>query len=459
MVPISREAAERAGIVVAAAGATTGTATLRVPGVIEPDAYRSVAVTALVSGRVTRVAGELGQRVRRGQTLAEIYSPELAEAHTKYTSALARLGAHDRELQRTQQLVRIGAASQQELDGVHAEHAAQSAEVESARSRLVLLGVPNASLERGPAGRPVETTSQVPSPIDGVITERAANAGLNVDPAMMLFRVVDLSHVWVVASAYEKDFGILRVGASAVVRVAAYPGLSLQGRISYIDPQVNPETRTARVRVEMPNTPSEQLRLGMFVDVDLASAEPAAVPVVPREAVQTIADRTVVYLVHPVREGEFIERRVIVGRVRGTQLEVLEGLAPGDVIVTRGSFFVRAERERLALGGPTSNSPPAAATPAPGAQPGRSADFAIRVSERGFEPAIIRVRKGQAVRLTFTRTTNLTCAKEVVVPSLKMRRALPLDMPVAVEFTPQGQEVSFACGMDMVRGTVLVLAQ
>ena len=299
VVPISREAAERAGIVVAAAGATTGTATLRVPGVIEPDAYRSVAVTSLVSGRVTRVAGELGQRVRRGQTLAEIYSPELAEAHTKYTSALARLGAHDRELQRTQQLVRIGAASQQELDGVHAEHAAQSAEVESARSRLVLLGVPNASLERGPAGRPVETTSQVLSPIDGVITERAANAGLNVDPAMMLFRVVDLSHVWVVASAYEKDFGILRVGASAVVRVAAYPGLSLQGRISYIDPQVNPETRTARVRVELPNTPSEQLRLGMFVDVDLASAEPPAVPVVPREAAQTIADRTVIYLAPP----------------------------------------------------------------------------------------------------------------------------------------------------------------
>lgn len=314
VVPVSREAAEGAGILVAAVGTTTGATTLRVPAVIEPNAYRSVAVTAQVSGRVTRVAEELGQRVRRGETLAEIYSPELAEAHTRYRSAVARLRAHDQELRGTQQLVRIGAASQQELDGVHAEHAARTAEVQSARSRLILLGVPGAALERGSEERPPETTSHVPAPMAGVVTERAANVGLNVDPATMLFRVVDLSRVWVVASVYEKDFGMLRVGAPAVVRVPAYPALSIDGRISYIDPQVNAETRTARVRVEVPNTPGEPLRLGMYVDVELAGAAPAAVTVVPREAVQTIARGTVVYKVNPANAGEFIEQTVTVGR-------------------------------------------------------------------------------------------------------------------------------------------------
>jgi RND family efflux transporter MFP subunit len=460
VVPVSREAAERAGILVETVGTTTGAATLRVPAVIEPNAYRSVAVTAQVSGRVTRVAGELGQRVRRGVTLAEIYSPELAEAHTRYTSAVARLRAHDQELQRTLQLVRIGAASQQELDGVHAEHAAQTAEVQSARSRLTLLGVPGAALERGSEDRPPETTSHVPAPIGGVVTERAANVGLNVDPAMVLFRVVDLSHVWVVASVYEKDFGMLRLGAPAVVRVPAYPKLSIDGRISYIDPQVNPETRTARVRVEVPNTAGEQLRLGMYVDVELADGAPAVVTVVPREAVQTIAQRTVVYKVNPANAGEFIEQTVTVGRADGTSIEVLEGLSAGDVIATKGSFFIRAERERLGLGpgGPAPNASPVhAAVPASAVSAGGSVqDVAVRVTERGFEPATIRVGRGQAMRLTFTRTTDATCAKEVVVPTLKLRRPLPLDTPVTVELTTQNQDIAFACGMDMLRGTLLV---
>ena len=458
VVRISKEATDRAGILLETVGTTMGTASLRVPGVIEPNAYRSVAVTALVSGRVTHVAGELGQRVRRGQPLADIYSPELADAHTKYTSARARLDAHDRELQRTQELVRIGAASQQELEGVHAEHAAQAAEVTSARSRLALLGVPNAALDRGSEGQSLETTVQVPAPIDGVITERAANVGLNVDPAMMLFRVVDLSHLWVVASVYEKDFGAVRLGLPATIRVAAYPALSLEGRVSYIDPQVNPETRTARVRVEVRNTHGEPLRLGMFVDVELASPAAAAVPVVPREAVQTIARGTVVYKVNPPREGEFIEQTVTVGRAVGTTVEVLEGLVTGDVIATKGSFFIRAERERLGLGGPPSSTlstEPAAAPASIGSEAHSVRDIAVRVTEKGFEPSTIRVSKGRPVRLTFTRTTDATCAKDVVVPALKIRQALPLDTPVGVEFTPQTQEVAFACGMGMLRGTVL----
>jgi multidrug efflux pump subunit AcrA (membrane-fusion protein) len=132
-VPLSQDAARRAGIVVAPVVSGASGTELRLPGVVEPNAYRQVVVTPLVAGRVTKVGPALGDRVRRGETLAEIYSPALAEAQTRYVSAQAMLDAHDRELQRTEKLVELGAASRQELEKIHAEHAAQTAAVQSAR--------------------------------------------------------------------------------------------------------------------------------------------------------------------------------------------------------------------------------------------------------------------------------------------------------------------------------------
>jgi len=194
-------------------------------------------VTPLVAGRVTKVGPALGDRVRRGETLAEIYSPALAEAQTRYVSAQAMLDAHDRELQRTQKLVEIGAASRQELEKIHAEHAAQTAAVQSARSQLELLGVSTSALEKMAPDPNVSATISVPAPIDGVITERGANVGLNADQATKLFTVLDLSTVWVVANLYEKDFPQVRVGTEAAITTSARPDLTLRGRVSYIDPQ------------------------------------------------------------------------------------------------------------------------------------------------------------------------------------------------------------------------------
>ena len=348
VVSLNGDAVERAGIVVApvaSGGSATG---MRLPGLVEPNAYRQVAVTPLVAGRVTRVSAELGARVRRGEALAEIYSPELAEAQTKYVSARAMLDAHERELQRTQKLVEIGAASRQELERTHAEHAAQTAAVQSARSQLELLGVPASTIDSLGADKSVNATTSVPAPIDGVVTERTANVGLNVDPAMPLFTVVDLSTVWITAEVYEKDFSRVRVGSDATIATAAFPGLSLSGRVSYIDPQVNAETRTAKIRIEVPN-PRGELRLGMYTDVIVSGAPGASVPVVPRSAVQNIGDRTVVYLANPKEPRTFTEREVRLGQPSGEGVEVVSGLQPGDVVVTEGSFFVRAERERLGL--------------------------------------------------------------------------------------------------------------
>ena len=114
------------------------------------------------------------------------------------------------------------------------------------------------------SGKSVDASTEVPAPISGVVTERLVNMGLNVDPATKLFTVVDLSTVWIVANLYEKDFARVRVGDHATVVTPAYPDRQIQGRVSYIDPQVSPESRTTKVRVEVSN-PHYDLRLGMTV--------------------------------------------------------------------------------------------------------------------------------------------------------------------------------------------------
>ena len=455
VVPLSQEAAQRAGIVVApVANGTSGTE-LRLPGVVEPNAYRQVVVTPLVAGRVTKVGPALGDRVRRGETLAEIYSPALAEAQTRYVSAQAMLDAHDRELQRTRKLVEIGAASRQELEKIHAEHAAQTAAVQSARSQLELLGVSISALEKMAPDHNVSATINIPAPIDGVVTERGANVGLNADQTTKLFTVLDLSTVWVVANLYEKDFPRVRVGTDAAITTSARPDLTLRGRVSYIDPQVSADTRTAKVRIEVPN-PSGDLRLGMYADVVVAGASGASAPRVPRNAVQNVGDRAVVYLANPKDPGKFVERDVRLGQTSGEQVEVVSGVQPGDVVVTEGSFFVRAERERLGLR-PAANT--TSATPASSSD-GRSNEAAqtakVVVNEQGYEPARVTLRAGTPARITFVRTTDKTCGTEVVFPSLNIKRPLPLNEPVVIEFTPaKAGDIAFACGMNMLKGVVV----
>jgi RND family efflux transporter MFP subunit len=362
VVTVSMEAMKRAGIeTVTVVRGAAGSSTVRIPGTVEPNAYKQVIVTPLVSGRVTRVLAELGDQVKRGQTLLQVFSPELADAQTKYLSAKAELEAHEQELARTSKLLVLGAASQQEAERLHAEHAAKLAGVQSLRSRLVLLGVPIASIDALSPGGEVQSTIDVPAPIDGVVTERAANIGLNVDTATKAFTVVDLSSVWVVGALYERDWSRVRVGSGASVTTSAGSGLARQGRVSYIDPQVNAETRTARVRVEVPN-PRQELRLGMYADIEVAATGNRQVVMVPRSAVQNVGDRQVVYVANPSGPGTFTEREVHLGNASGEQVEVVSGVQPGDQVVFKGSFFVRAERERLGLR-PVASTPSQPPTP------------------------------------------------------------------------------------------------
>jgi len=348
-VVLSAEALARAGIKTAPVTAISVGTAVTVPGSVMANAYREVKVTPIATGIVTKVHVELGAVVRRGSPLVTISSAELAESQTKYMSMAAMLEADHKKLERTRKLVEIGAASRQDLEEITAVHEAHATEVEAARQRLQLLGLSPEQVRTLTSSSQVVSTIVVPAPITGVITSRSTNLGQVVAMGQELLSVTDLSEVWVVGDLYEQDFKTVRVGSEAAITTPAYPGLMLRGRVSYIDPRVDPQARTAKARIEVPNSDG-RLRLGMYVTVSFTTPGASAVAV-PRSAVQTIGDRQVVFVPAEGEDGKFVQRQVLLGSPIADNYTVLSGLKPGETIVTEGSFFLRAEALRNASGG------------------------------------------------------------------------------------------------------------
>lgn len=348
-VALTPEAVERARIKIAVVRSEAVSGIVTVPGTVASNAYRDTRVNALVGGIVRQVNAELGAAVRRGQPLAAVFSSELADAQMKYLSMRAMLDADHQKRARTEKLVALGAASRQELEEVTAVHAARETELAAARQRLLLLGLSADRVASLTTASQVVSEVTVPAPADGTVIARSVNPGQVVGAGQELFVVTDLSTVWVIGDLYEKDFPAVRVGSEATVTIPAAPS-PLRGRVAYIDPRVDPATRTAKARVEVPNRNGE-LRLGMFVTVGFQTAGGERRVVVPKGAVQAIGDRTVVYV--PV-EGDpvrFAERTIKPGPAVGDFLAVLEGLKPGEKVVSEGSFFLRAEAARSRTGG------------------------------------------------------------------------------------------------------------
>jgi len=318
--------------------------TLRVPGIVNPDEYREVHVTSLVGGVIKQVPVVLGDHVKRGQPLAVVFSSELAEAETQYLSHLAELEADHKKLVRTQNLVKLGAASQQEEEEGEAMHAGHESYVRAALEKLKLLGASDQQITSLKQAEQIDPNFVVPAPINGVVLSRTANLGLVVNTAQELFTVADLSTVWIMASINEKDFASVRVGTAATVTAQAYPGRLWKGRVIYIQPQVDAASRTAQARIEVAN-PREDLRIDMYTDVDLTYAG-APGPVVPETAVQSIGERRFVFLPVKDNDGTFALRQVRLGPAAGGYYSVLQGLKMQDEVVTDGSFILKAEALR-----------------------------------------------------------------------------------------------------------------
>ena len=348
-VSLTPEAMRRAGIATAPVRSDVAEDTSTVPATVTSNAYRETKVNSLVGGIVRQVRPELGAQIARGEILAVVFSNDLADAQMKYLSLQAILQADHQKLMRTRKLVEIGASSRQELEEVTATHEARATEVAAARQRLLLLGLSANQVGRLQDASHVVSEVVVASPAGGTILVRNVNPGQVVGAGQELFTVADLSTVWVIGDLYEKDFATVRVGTPAAVMVPAMPGGPLRGRVAYIDPRVDPATRTAKVRVEVPNR-SGALRLGMFVQMTFQMGPGERRTLVLQASVQSIGGRTVVY-VATEDEGRFVERAVKVGALVGDAVQVLEGLKMGETVVTEGSFFLRAEAGRARTGG------------------------------------------------------------------------------------------------------------
>lgn len=289
--------------------------TLRAVGRVAYDESKLTDVTLKVRGWITRLlVNETGQRVRQGQPLFQLYSPDLFSAQQDFL--LARGGSG-------------GAAS----------GAASPLLAQSARQRLHLLGLGDAeidALER--RGTPSESVP-FPSPASGFVIEKAVVEGAAAEAGMRLYRIASLDSVWVEAELYEADLARVRAGERATVTLDYVPGRAYEGKVSYIYPFVDPVARTGRIRVVLAN-PALELRPGMYASVSLVSA-PAPRLQVPVSAVVYTGPRRLVFL--DLGAGRFRPQEIRVGAESGGMYEVLEGLKPGDRVATSGVFLIAAE--------------------------------------------------------------------------------------------------------------------
>jgi cobalt-zinc-cadmium efflux system membrane fusion protein len=342
---IAPEQAQRAGIKIETVGerVATDASGQQTTGVVQPNSYRETPVMSLVGGIVRTVGPELGQSVRKGQTVAVVSSNELADAQSKYIAAVAELEEHHKHHARAEKLVEIGAASREELEQAASKLKAAESEVANLRQRLLLLGLSSQRVSALHSTSQINSEVSLPSPSSGTVTSRTVNAGEVIEANKELLRVTDLSSVWVVAQVYEKDLGRVHLGSGASITTDAYSGRVFRGQVSYVDPKVDPQTRTAQVRIELAN-PGQQLKIGMYVNVSFAAlaGTQSTTPIVPVAAVQNLGNRQVVF-VATSDANVFAMRSVRVGQESNGYYPVLEGLSVGDRIVTDGSFMLRAE--------------------------------------------------------------------------------------------------------------------
>ena len=185
-----------------------------------------------------------------------------------------------------------------------------------------------------------QRTVTLRSPADGVVVEKSVVAGDRVEPATTLYRVADLSHVWIEADIYEKDLGLVQEGLEAVINLEAYPGEAFIGTITYVYPTVSMEARTGSIRVELDN-PGTRLKPGMYANLRIVAAPRPPRVIVPRGAVLATGTRSLVFVVE--EGGTLAPRAVSVGLAAGDEVEILRGLAGGEYVVSSASFLVDAE--------------------------------------------------------------------------------------------------------------------
>ena len=310
---------------------------LRVTGTVNPDISRAVPVISLAVGRVAEIDARLGDTVKKGQLLLKVQSADISGAFSDYQKALADEQLARTQLERAKLLYDKGAISQNDLQ--IAQNAEDKAKVDVANTaeKLRVLGSP--TLDR-PSG-----LIEIRAPIDGVITDQQVTnaAGVAGLGSPNPFTISDLSYVWILCDVYENDLVNVRLGERAEIRLNAYPDQVLAGTISNIGPVLDPNIRTAKVRIEMRNP--GLMRPGMFVNATFHGREKQKRAAVPATAVLHLHDRDWVY--EPVKAGQFRRIEVVGGdMLTGGMQEILSGLTPGQQVVGNALEFQNSAEQR-----------------------------------------------------------------------------------------------------------------
>jgi Cu(I)/Ag(I) efflux system membrane fusion protein len=298
------------------------------------DETRVKTIAPLIDGWVDQLfVNFTGQAVRTGQPLFSIYSPMVVSAQ--------------QELLLARRLVRDLSRGTPE--------AARSARdlLESSRRRLQYWGVPEDEIRQVEESGQIHRTVTLRSPYRGVVVEKSVLGGQRIMAGDVAYKIADLSRVWLEGEVFEQDLHAVRLGLPVAAEFTALPGVMRKGRVAYVYPTINPETRTARIRVELPN-PNLALKPGMYATIRF-SAMTDTVLSVPRSAVLATGERNFVFV--RSAQGQFVPHPVTLGAATDTRVEILRGLKEGDTVVTSGTFLVDAESNLGSLMGGMGNMP------------------------------------------------------------------------------------------------------
>lgn len=321
MVMLSSADAHRIGVTYAPVAMGPVVRQVRTVGQVSYDEERMATISLKLDGWVeTLFANYTGQWVRRGAPLLTIYAPMAVEAEEELLLA-RRL--RDRV-----------------ADGTPGARRSAEELVDGARRRLAYWDVPAAEIARIESTGVVQRTLTMRSPVTGVVVQKSVVAGQRVMAGQSLYQVVDLRTVWIEGQVFERDLPAMRVGQRVDATFEALPGTVRSGRIAFIDPVINPDTRTARMRIAMDN-PGLALKPGMYATLTASVREAANTLSIPRNAVLSTGERNLVFVKRP--DGMLEPREVVLGMAGDDRVAVLRGLALGDTVVASATFLVDAE--------------------------------------------------------------------------------------------------------------------
>ena len=296
---------------------------LAVTGAVNPDIARAVPVISLASGRIVGIYGRLGDTVRKGQLLLKIRSDDISGGFANYQMAVADEVLARAQYERTQDLYQHGAMALNDLQVAQDAEDKAKVAVGTAAEHLRLLG---SSVDH-PTG-----IVDVTAPVSGVITDQEVTNAAGVQAlGTSPFTISDLSYVWIVCDVYENDLADVHIGDPAEITLSAYPGRVLKGTVSNILPVLDPNIRTGKVRIEVPNP--GLMRLGMFVTATFLSQKDQVNTAVPASAILHLHDRDYVYVPAPGKKFKRIE--VAIGDTLPNDMqEILSGIHPGQQVVS-----------------------------------------------------------------------------------------------------------------------------